>query len=676
MHTDAPIEKSTEDILDRAGQASKIAETIKSWDVAKDSMTVAIRGPWGSGKTSFMNLVAEKIEGSGIVVHHFNPWLLSEGNDLTNAFLKDFVGLISNNNKLKEIAQDLEDLASVVTGVSESIPILSTIVKLGLFSSGAEGVKQVAAVAQRRLGDIEGIRKKIGEKLRAQDTRYMFVIDDVDRLHPSEVVQVFKLVRNVARFPRFIFLIAYDHNRVVSQLKEANFEGEGFLEKIVQLPVDIPKISEEQLRVFLSEELALIFGQAEFRSIQSGPLFQDAVLPHVKSLRDIKRLSLRCNVAYAIFREHINTEDFLVLECFRTLNIGLFYAIEQYGEQLCQREAEDSIFYTDIENEAEKWKVFEEAAGTFGPSTRSALTILFPSVTKGDLPPNYLLKRRICDKFIFRKFFQNYEGIPLQALTFAEQINALKTREEVEALLAARIGIPSILRKAIPHLESLPRPNSEVCIAIATWFVHNHAVVYDRSATAGESESEEQLYLLFMHFFGDLTPLFMGGIVNEIMRECNSISEVLVLYEFLSFADRFQEIQKYVDALKTLEFDIKDRYTSSTNAQLASEVRLFWVFDFLKRANPNFMDASLKRKLTDPAVVAALIATCPRNSFQSGPNKSWNYVLNLRELEVLVGGADSVSNLISVLEKDDSDLSKSALISIKNAQSNRNLSRM
>ena len=60
----APLTTFSEDKLDREGIADYILEFIKTAQptVNEHSLVLALDSPWGTGKTSFMNMLIDKIE--------------------------------------------------------------------------------------------------------------------------------------------------------------------------------------------------------------------------------------------------------------------------------------------------------------------------------------------------------------------------------------------------------------------------------------------------------------------------------------------------------------------------------------------------------------------------------------------------------------------------------------
>jgi len=87
FHADRPIEDTSEDRLGRAGLARMIAGQITSAP-ANDGFIIGLLGPWGSGKTSILNLVKKEIEKSDkAAVIQFNPWLFSGTEQLMGRFI-------------------------------------------------------------------------------------------------------------------------------------------------------------------------------------------------------------------------------------------------------------------------------------------------------------------------------------------------------------------------------------------------------------------------------------------------------------------------------------------------------------------------------------------------------------------------------------------------------------
>jgi predicted KAP-like P-loop ATPase len=97
-------------------------------------MVVGISGPWGSGKSSLLNLVEERIhkaaEGKpGILILRFNPWSYATIDQLIAAFFRDLrskLRLIDRSDLVGKIRTALERVRSLlapIVNISETWPV-------------------------------------------------------------------------------------------------------------------------------------------------------------------------------------------------------------------------------------------------------------------------------------------------------------------------------------------------------------------------------------------------------------------------------------------------------------------------------------------------------------------------------------------------------------------------
>ncbi|HCN9092300.1 TPA: AAA family ATPase, partial [Escherichia coli] len=81
----------------------------------------------------------------------------------------------------------------------------------------------------------------------------------IDRLTPTETFQVLRLVKAVADFSGTSFLLAFDPNYLISVLDKNNIVNSSeYLNKIVQLRVPLPVISERGMNELANAELEKI----------------------------------------------------------------------------------------------------------------------------------------------------------------------------------------------------------------------------------------------------------------------------------------------------------------------------------------------------------------------------------------------------------------------------------
>ena len=99
----------------------------------------------------------------------------------------------------------------------------------------------VGAAKLHREPNLQKKKDEIIKKLKEEKLKIVVAIDDIDRLSEEEIVAVFQLVKALADFPNTVYLLAFDREVVVQALEKVQSgKGEAYLEKVVQVPFEIP----------------------------------------------------------------------------------------------------------------------------------------------------------------------------------------------------------------------------------------------------------------------------------------------------------------------------------------------------------------------------------------------------------------------------------------------------
>ena len=238
INADLPITNSSEDILNRGSFARSLAETITKQSFPA-SFTIGLYGAWGSGKTSLLNMILEDIKNNDntAVILRFNPWLCADPKQLINQFFKQLASAIKLKKPESEKAWELIDQYADLFEATSAIPYFGAFIA----AIGEVLGKKAKDRVSQRSGDLQESKDQIVRKLSELDTKIVVAIDDIDRLSENEIIAVFQLVKVLADFPNTIYLLAFDYDVVVRALsKVQQGDGKEYLEKIIQVPFEIP----------------------------------------------------------------------------------------------------------------------------------------------------------------------------------------------------------------------------------------------------------------------------------------------------------------------------------------------------------------------------------------------------------------------------------------------------
>jgi hypothetical protein len=168
---DSPIRRSEDDALGRTVVAQSFARQILKLD-ATEGVVIGVLGPWGSGKTSFVNLARTEFAQAGVPILDFNPWMFSGAQQLVESFFVELAAQLKIRPGLAEVGQGLEEYGETFSGMAW-LPLVGPWIERG---RGA--TKILAKILQRRKEGVGGRRSKLETALSGLEKPIVVVLDD------------------------------------------------------------------------------------------------------------------------------------------------------------------------------------------------------------------------------------------------------------------------------------------------------------------------------------------------------------------------------------------------------------------------------------------------------------------------------------------------------------------
>lgn len=330
---DRPILNSEEDMLDRLSYAHKLGYIIA--DIETESgYCIGLHGPWGSGKTSLINLIVDEVKKLSCerdiepVIMFFNPWNFTSVDQLVQNFFTMLAHRFSSKRDrlLHEIGEDLKIYAD-------------------MFGDKGNIVRAGEKLFNRKIGkksvynnDISMQKEKLVELLRGKEKKIIIIIDDIDRLTNDQIRMVFQLVSSVANFPNVIYLLSYDKEIIARALSAIqDIDGDRYLEKIIQLPIEVPMVSNENLwNIFYCdlEAVAKINRNMKFEQSYWNNVFDVCVTKYVRNARDVKRLMNGLIIKVRMIGDDINLVDLIAITLIEQKEYKLYAWIKENPSKL------------------------------------------------------------------------------------------------------------------------------------------------------------------------------------------------------------------------------------------------------------------------------------------------------------------------------------------------------
>ncbi|MBX3120964.1 MAG: hypothetical protein KF784_18045 [Fimbriimonadaceae bacterium] len=462
---DQAIRRLREDKLSRKGFAESMAAAIKGRK-GDDSLCIALYGQWGSGKTSIKNMILDSLskkKATCPIVVEFNPWQWSGQEQLTMGFFSEVALALGEADSsaegkkrvslFKNYAMALTLGSTVLKGVRfvapfwgiPAEPVLRPFQEaIDLAKEGAEGLEKASSEPDKPL---QVQKAELAASLLAIKKPLLIVLDDIDRLIPDEIRLLFRLVKANGDFPNVTYLMLFHRDYVESSLEG----GRAYMEKIVQVGFEVPKVEPSKLKELLELELWDLVKKNSLDELFQAQyprwdgIFLDGAKYFFGSVREINKLISNLAFYMSMFRNaeiaEINPVDLIAVQIFAVFEPGVYHALHA-AKELVTKDVEST---SGEDGRVEKTELLlGQISGASRPENRGhvegMLRGLFPilSVNKFDFTytnetrESILQNLRICDPVIFDRYF--YFDIPSTDIPQAE-ISALYRQAGDEDLL-------------------------------------------------------------------------------------------------------------------------------------------------------------------------------------------------------------------------------------------------
>lgn len=363
-YSDRPIVTGEEDLLRRKYFAELMAKALVNLQNS-DTFTIGLYGRWGNGKTSLVNMMLKEIEKNqvdqeNLMVVHFEPWNFSNTDQLLEQFFIRLTNVFRNSKdeKMQKIGEALEKYSDAFE-IVEAIPYVGGLLSLfGKKGSEALGKKLKKGIDEK---DILKQKENVINLLSQQEKRVLIVIDDIDRLNNEQIRQVFQLITSVAKFPNTTYLLVFDKEIVVKALEKVQEgSGEEYLEKIIQMPIQIPDIHQSEFRKVLFDRLDRIIASFEgvmFEQAYWSKMFEPCVEPLIKNLRDINRLCNSMQFKLSALATEVDFTDLLVISAIEIAYPSVYEWIKT-SKSILTGEFDFSSFLSKDKPQKEQYEIY------------------------------------------------------------------------------------------------------------------------------------------------------------------------------------------------------------------------------------------------------------------------------------------------------------------------------
>ena len=284
-------------------------------------LTIGLFGRWGAGKSTLLKLVEKNIEERDETKKKFvcislNSWVFEGYDDAKSAIMESLLRTLMDNQPAFEGLKD--EIRSLIgrinfmklgaTAIKHGMPLVmsainpatATLTMAQYFSKAKrkeilDDIKQVWSkkeVEEDKDTTVENIRlfrKEFSDLIdKSKIDNLIVMIDDLDRCTPERVIETLEAVKLFLSVPKTTFIIAIDNqvmkysieNKYPKITEDSEDFSDSYIEKIIQLPISIPELSETDIKNYLLLLICELFLSKGVPSTKENQL--DILLAKVK----------------------------------------------------------------------------------------------------------------------------------------------------------------------------------------------------------------------------------------------------------------------------------------------------------------------------------------------------------------------------------------------------------
>ena len=272
--------------------------------------------------------------------------------------------------------------------------------------------------------------------------KIVIVIDDIDRLNCTEIQQIFQLVKSICDLPNIVYLLSFDKDVVINALEAVqNSSGEDYLEKMVQIPFEIPQIDKDKVENLLLtqlDKLIIDVPEDEWDSVYWGNVFNSGIKYFFNNIRDVVRFINTFSFIFNLLSKEANITDLIAIT-----------AIQVFKPQIYKNIKENKDLFTKIDYRTEQSdkdkrvkllnNLLLDLESNEKEFVKKLLSILFPQIRSlinnigfgTGYQSEWRKNRRICSEDCFDFYFRL--ALDVNDISKEEMKSALNQIENVDA---------------------------------------------------------------------------------------------------------------------------------------------------------------------------------------------------------------------------------------------------
>lgn len=246
------------DFLGFDAVVAPILEAIATPEV--DPLALGVHSPWGGGKSTVLNLIEADLKArKRYVVIRTDPWQYDDHDDVRGDLIAEVLDQLGEKfKKDATVTGRVEDLVKRISWSRVGLALGK-----GALTMQWDTDELLKAFTPRKRSDdnsMAGFKDAFAVLVKGlpEIDRVVVLVDDLDRCLPPAVMATLEAIKLFLAVPKMVFVVAADQDMVreavAASLGESSRSGAfavRYLEKIVQLPIALPRLNHADAEAYI-----------------------------------------------------------------------------------------------------------------------------------------------------------------------------------------------------------------------------------------------------------------------------------------------------------------------------------------------------------------------------------------------------------------------------------------
>lgn len=319
--SDKPINDVKNDLFNRSKFVKNIIRALKELG-KNDCYTIGLYAKWGSGKTSTANLIQQELnDAKDFFVIYVDAWE-------HDGRIMDMQYEIASQIIYKERGgKRRRSFTDVIKNITKHTPDELSIEGIAI-PVGKIGGSIISAFENRK------IKKALEKTIQESQRKFVIIIDNIDRLDSRSILRVLLLINQLANYGGATYFLPFDKEYVCKSIENElpdEISGEEYLEKIVNLPLNLPPIPQSSIDKIFLKALSSLFEDEKVEAKEADiTRFRITYLyygmnSYLETPRDIGRILNSLKFILPSKKNDTNVADLVLIEMIRVFD-AQFYA--------------------------------------------------------------------------------------------------------------------------------------------------------------------------------------------------------------------------------------------------------------------------------------------------------------------------------------------------------------